>query len=99
MNTNKQKGFAILNIVMGVILTLGSFAAFADPSTGAGGLIPLALGLTIWITGGKMLSTLRKFADDADRIRKNARLNTIFFIVSCVVLGACVTLPIIAPMF
>ncbi len=97
MNTTKQKGFAIVNIVMGVILTLGSFFAFADPAIGAGGLITLALGLALWITGAKMLSALRKFADNTELIRKTARVNTVFFIVSCVVIGASVILPIVAP--
>lgn len=99
MKTKGQKGFAILNIIIGVILTLAGFSMFGNPDVGPGGIISVLLGIALWIVGAYMLSTLRKHSDDAARVTKIARWNTVGFVISCVVLGACVALPIIAPMF
>ena len=89
-----QKGFAIVNIVVGVILFLASFAMFSDPSTGPGGAISLVVGAAFWITGGVVLARLR----GGELSRGLAVWNAVVFGVSCLALAACVALPILAPM-
>lgn len=93
-----QKGFAIVNIVMGVILAISGFMMFSDPSTGIGGIIAVAIGIAIWVIGAYALSTYKKYLHDEERVKKAKRLNTICFVISCVVLAAVVILPIVAPM-
>ena len=99
MKTNGQKGYAIVNIIIGVILVMASFTMFGDPSVGPGGFIAIVLGGVFWGIGAYALNTLKKHADDMERVKKVCRVNLICFIVSCVIMGACVILPIIAPLF
>ena len=98
MKTKGQKGYAIVNIVIGVILVMASFAMFGDPSVGPGGLIAFVLGGVFWGIGAYALNTLKKHADETERVRKICRVNFMSFIVSCVIIGACVILPIIGPL-
>jgi hypothetical protein len=88
MKTKGQKGFAIVNIIVGVILVMAAFAMFGDPSVGPGGIISLALGGAFWSVGAWSLSTLKKHIDDEDRVKKACRWNRT---------GPCVPSPSIAP--
>ena len=58
MKTKGQKGFAIFNIIVGVILVMASFAMFGDPSVGPGGILSLAIGGAFWGVGAWALSIL-----------------------------------------
>lgn len=93
-----QKGAAIVNIAVGVILTIAGFAMFSDPSVGPGGVIAVALGLAAWVIGAYALNTLKKASADEARRKRARRLNTVCFVCSCAVLAACVILPVIGPM-
>jgi len=95
MKTRGQKAYAIVNIIVGVILVLASFGMFGDPSVGPGGLIALALGGALWGIGAYALNTLKKHADEEDRVKKTCRTNLISFILSCVILSACTVLPVL----
>ena len=99
MKTKGQKGYAIVNIIIGVIFVMASFAMFGDPSVGPGGFIAFVLGGVFWGIGAYALNTLKRHADDEVRVKKICRINFVCFIVSCVNMGACVILPIIAPLF
>jgi len=98
MKIKGQKGFAIVNIIVGVILVMASFAMFGDPSVGPGGIISLALGGAFWSVGAWALSTLKKHMDDEDRVKKACRWNLVCFIVSALVLAVCTVLPILGTM-
>lgn len=98
MNTKGQKGFAIVNIVAGVILVMAGFVMFGQPDTGPGGILALLLGAAFWATGGYTLSVLRKYGDDEKRVKRCVVWNTAGFVLSCLVLLACTLLPIIAPL-
>lgn len=99
MKTKGQKGYAIVNIIIGVVLVMASFAMFSDPSVGPGGIITFVLGGVFWGIGAYALNTLKRHSDDEARVKKVFRVNFVCFIVSCVIMGACVILPIIAPLF
>ncbi len=99
MKTKGQKGYAIVNIIIGVVLVMASFAMFGDPSVGPGGIITFVLGGVFWGIGAYALNTLKRHADDEARVKKVCRTNFVCFIVSCVIMGACVILPIVAPLF
>jgi len=96
MKAKGQKGFAIVNIIVGVILVMASFAMFGDPSVGPGGILSLALGGVIWGIGAWALSTLKKHMDDEDRVKKACGWNLGCFIFSAIVLLACTLLPLLA---
>ena len=96
MKTKGQKGFAVFNIIVGVILVTASFAMFGDPSVGPGGIISLALGGAFWGVGAWALSTLKKHTDDEDRMKKACRPNFVCFILSALVLAVCTVLPLLA---
>ena len=96
MKTRGQKGFAVVNIIVGVILVMASFAMFGDPSVGPGGIISLALGGAFWGVGAWALSTLKKHTDDEDRMKKAYRRNFVCFILSALVLATCTVLPLLA---
>lgn len=95
MKTKGQKGFAIVNIIVGVILVMASFAMFGDPSVGPGGIISLALGGVFWGIGAWVLSTLKEHVNDEARVKKACRWNLVCFIVSALVLAVCTVLPIL----
>ena len=97
MNTKGQKLFSIVNIIMGVILTLSGFIMFSQPDTFPGPLIVLPLGLLFWIWGAAALRRLRE-GQEAAQVHKTALTgNKILFLLSCIFLCAVVALPIIAP--
>ena len=93
-----QKGFAIVNIVMGVILVMASFAMFSDPSIGPVGITALAAGAALWGTGAYALGTLRKHSEDKARMKKSKRINTICFVISCILLAVCTIMPVAGTM-
>jgi uncharacterized membrane protein len=93
-----QKGFAIVNIIVGVILTIAGFIMFSDPSVGPGGIISVTLGVAIWVIGACTLYAFKNSRDNESKIKRIRLMNTICFVLSCVVLGAVIVLPIIAPM-
>lgn len=93
-----QKGFSIVNIIMGVILVMAGFVMFSDPSVGPGGIIAVAIGMALWIIGAYALNTFKKYADDESRVKNLRRLNTICFVISCIILTMVTILPIIGPM-
>jgi hypothetical protein len=92
-----QKGFAIVNIIMGVILTFSSVIMFFEANA-IGGVISLVLGLTILITGFRSLRFFSGGASDEIAIKKVKRINTICFVVSCVLMAMVIILPIVGPM-
>ena len=93
-----QKGFAIVNIIVGVILVISGFAMFSDPSVGPGGIIAILIGAALWTVGAYAMKSYRQHPDDEPRIKKATRLNTICFVLSCVVLAMVTILPIVGPM-
>ena len=99
MKAKGKKGFSIVNIILGVILTMAGFAMFADPSAFPGPLIAIPLGLFLWIFGAVMLRKLKRHKETNEEI-KPALLTTnlVLFILSCIILAACTVLPIIGPM-
>ena len=100
MNTKGQKGFSIVNIIVGVILVLTSFLLFAEPETFPAPLITLPLGLGLWVIGAIVLAKLRKYQKMNEAFNKNLlTVNLVCFILSCLILSMCIVLPIIAPMF
>jgi len=96
-NIKINRGFAILNIIMGVILFMSSFIMFTDEDTGPGGFIVLPLGLLLWITGACALYIRKKQSDDKALMKRTRLMNIICFILSCIMLAMVVLLPIIAP--
>jgi drug/metabolite transporter (DMT)-like permease len=98
MKTKGQKAFAIVNIIVGVILVLASFNLFADPSTGAGGLIAILIGGVFWGVGAYTIRTLKKYAYDEVRVKKSCVANLVCFILSCIVVLCCTVLPILGSM-
>jgi len=99
MSKKKIKaGFAILNIVMGVILFMSSFIMLSDKDVGAYGLISMIIGLTLWIVGAYALYIRRKSkADDELDFRNIKLINTICFVISVLILTTVIVLPIIGP--
>lgn len=101
MNQKKskgQKGFAIVNIIMGAILAIAGFVMLPDPSVGPGGMIAVAIGIAIWVIGAYALNTFKKRSDGETQVKKARLMNTICFVISCIVLAACTILPIVGPM-
>ena len=98
MKTKGQKAYAIVNIVVGVILVMASFAMFGDPSTGAGGLLAIVIGGVFWGIGAYALNTLKKHSYDEARVKKACVANLVCFILSCIVLLACTVLPLLGSM-
>ena len=95
MKTKGQKAFAIVNIIVGVVLVMASFAMFGDSSTIGGGLLALVIGGIFWGVGAYALNTLKKHAYDESRVKKACVANLICFILSCIVLFVCTALPIL----
>ena len=99
MKTKGQKGFSIVNIIVGVILTLSSFIMFADETTYPGPLIVLPLGLVILICGWLTLRKLTAARHSNTSVEKNMLVfNLVCFVLSCIILAAVIILPIIGPM-
>ena len=100
MKVKGQKGFSILNVIVGVILIFASVMMFMDPSTYPGPFIALPLGIVIFVCGFITMSKVRLLKLEGKPVTKSLLLvNRICFIVSCLILAACVLLPVFAPMF
>ena len=97
MKTKGQKGFAIVNIIMGVVMTTASFVMFGDPSVGPGGIICLILGVALWCVGAWALRTLKLNDYDEVRVKQACLWNLVCFVFSCITLLACTVLPFVAP--
>ena len=99
MNTKGQSGFSIVNIILGVILFIASIMLFAEPETFPAPLITLPLGLTFWIIGAVVMRKLRNYRQTGEEFNKKLlTINTVCFVLSCLILVACTVLPIIGPM-
>lgn len=100
MKIKGQNGFAIVNIILGVILTIASIIMFADLSTYPGPFIVLPIGIVLLVFGCIALKNLRINKQMGTEIPQGLlKTNFICFILSCVILAAVVSLPIIAPLF
>ena len=99
MKTKGQVGYSIVNIILGVILTIASFIMFADPDTYPGPLIALPIGLFLWIIGAITLRKVKKYKTEDEKFSpKLLIVNLILFILSCIILASVIILPIIGPM-
>ena len=97
---NKKKinaGFAILNIIMGVILFMSSFMMYSDKDIGAGiAFLFTVIGLILWVIGGCALHYRKKSKEDQELDIRGIKLaNTICFVISVLVLATVVILPIL----
>ena len=98
---NKKKinaGFAILNVIMGVILFLSSFIMYSDKDIGAGiAFFVTVLGLLLLIIGWFALYYRRKSKENQDLDVRGIKLtNTISFVLSVLILATVIILPVLA---
>lgn len=98
MKAKGQKGFAIVNIIVGVVLVFAGFFMFGQPDTGPGGFISLILGAAVLWIGAYALGKLRNHQQDEKRLKRAMTFNIIAFVFSCIVLAGCLVLPAIAPL-
>lgn len=98
MKTKFQKGFSVFNIIVGVILTLTGFVMFVQPDTYPSPFIVLPLGLLFWIWGAVTIRRLRRRKGEGGSLRTLLIVNRILFIAGCVIMAACILLPVFAPM-
>ena len=100
MKIKGQGGFSVVNIIVGVILTMAGCFMFADPSTYPGPFIVLPIGIGILIVGAITLSKVRLYKLSGKVVAKGLlTTNLVLFVLSCIILVACVSLPVIAPLF
>lgn len=102
-----KKGFAIVNIIMGMILSISCGILFVEANV-IGGSITAVLGLTLLIVGSYALYFSRKQSPAEEPMQSDAigetrtkrvkLINTICFVVSCLLLAMVIILPIIGPM-
>ena len=97
-NSKGQKGFAIVNIIVGVILVMAGFFMLTEPDVGPGGIISILLGAVFWGIGAYTLYIKKKCPEDLVRRKWVRPINTISFVLSCIVMAACIILPILAPL-
>lgn len=97
LNTKGQKGFSILNIATGVVFVIASVMMFADPSTQPGRFIAIPIGLLFWIVGAKTLKKVNGgiYAHEEKDVRKLLIGNTILFVLSCLIWGASIIIPML----
>ena len=96
-NPRGQKGFSILNIATGVVFMIASVMMFADPSTLPGPFIAIPIGLLFWIVGAKTLKKVNGgiYANEEKEVKKLLTGNTILFVLSCLIWGASIIIPIV----
>lgn len=97
MKTKGQKGFSIVNIIVGVILTIAGIIMFGQTDTYPGPFIVVPLGLLFWIWGAVTLRKLRAGQGEDGSLKTTLTVNLVLFVIGCVLLAACVLLPVIAP--
>lgn len=90
-----KKGYAITNIVVGVVFFMSGIISLFDPAVGAYGLITISIGLFFWIVGAYGLSVQKKNPENESLLKKAKLLNMICFVISCLLLTICIALPII----
>ncbi|MBR6451589.1 MAG: hypothetical protein IKS87_02695 [Lachnospiraceae bacterium] len=93
----QTKAFSIVNIVVGVILTMSGVIMFFDEETLIAAFFVLALGVAFWVVGGMTLKKAKEAGEDVSLLGKMKLVNFIFFIIGCVLMAACVILPIVGP--
>lgn len=96
-NPRGQKGFSILNIATGVVFIIASGFLIADPSTLPGVFISIPIGLMFWIVGAKTLKKVNGgiYAHEEKDVRKLLIGNTILFVLSCLIWGASIIIPML----
>lgn len=94
---NINSGFAILNIIMGVILFISSITMCSSEGTGGGiTFLFTAVGLILWITGWYALHYRKKSKENQELDVRGIKLvNTICFVISALLLAAVIILPIL----
>ncbi len=99
MRTTGQAGFSVVNIIVGVILTLSSIIMLTDPSTLPGPFFAFPLGVAWLIVGVMAMSKVRKARAAGQAVQSPLLVvNLVFFVLSCLILLASVLLPVIAPL-
>lgn len=97
VNTRGQKGFSILNIATGTVLVIAAFVMFSDSSTYPGPFIAIPVGLLFWIWGAKTFRKVKDgiYAHEANDVKKLLIVNTILFVISCLIWGGSILMPIL----
>ena len=97
LNTKGQKGFSILNIATGVVFMISSVFLIADPSTLPGVVISIPIGLLFWIVGAKTLKKVNGgiYAHEEKDVKKLLIGNTILFVLSCLIWGSSLIIPML----
>lgn len=86
MKPKGQMGFAIVNIIFGVIFTLSGIMMFKEPNAAIVGVIEVPIGLGFFIIGSKALKCLKNYNAGDKKSNTILKINMILFIISCVVL-------------
>jgi len=92
MKTKKiRAGFAIVNIIVGVILFLSSFTLFAQKVI-EGGLLTFFLGLILLIVGCIALYIRKREDENEAKVRV---ANTVCFVISVLILATVIILSVL----
>lgn len=92
------KAFSIVNIVVGVILTMSGGIMLTDEETLLAAFIVIPLGIVFWFIGGKTHKMAKEAGEEVASLGSMKLVNTIFFVIGCIIMAACLILPIVAPM-
>ncbi len=94
MNTKGQKGFAIFNIAIGVVVTMAGFISLSDPSVSPYNIIFIIIGAITWMCGANVLRKLKRVQEGEDiNIKMTLTMNKILFVASCLITLCSLTLP------
>jgi len=97
--TKIKKGFAIVNIIMGVILTGSGLTSLEEKGVPSGLLIFIGLLLLVvgWIALNTRKRAMREEADATEGVVKVVKItNTVCFVISVLILSAVIILPVLA---
>lgn len=94
-NLKIRIGFAVVNICVGVILFMSAFLMFPDRDVGTYAIIPLLIGLFLWITGACGLYVRKKHTDNSRLIQRTKAVTLVAFILSCAVVAFVIITPIL----
>ena len=80
-----------------IVFVIASVMMFADPSTLPGPFIAIPIGLLFWIVGAKTLKKVNGgiYAHEEKDVRKLLIGNTILFVLSCLIWGASIIIPML----
>lgn len=92
------KAFAIVNVIVGVVLLMAGVFLLFEEDTFPAPLITIPLGIVFWVVGGKTFRDTKMVGDDISRLGKLKIVNTVLFILGCIILAASLILPIVGPM-